>query len=816
MCRIIRRLPVAWLVLASLITLLAGCSEPAEKTPREIVVTGGAAQIGDKGAVTEHPVELLVRGPRYGGAEAGRPVPGIRLQIAPKDGADAPLEATTDAMGVARVKVPFGKEFGDRYFEARCLDKKDVEPAEFRVTAGLSIEGNGQQTLAGKPLPEPIQVRVDGPGGKEAGTPVYFKLVSGSAKAKLNPPQTVTDEDGVATTMLETDPEYTGKYRIVAEVGVRGKDGSYMTRGVFIEELALNRWKLLIAVLGGLAFFIFGMKQMSQGLQMLAGARLKNILQMFTGRRMAAVAAGAGITALIQASGATSVMVVGFVNAGLMSLEQGIGVIMGSTIGTTITGQMVSFNLQSLAQPAVVLGVLLLLFAKKSMTRGIAYTVLGFGILFYGMTVMSAQSRVVAEFPGFQRFFAYFDCTPSGGGTAMPAWPVLGAILIGIVSTVIVQSSSVTVSLTIALAAGGLVNFWTAFPLVLGCNIGSTMTALIASFGTGSAARQTALSSVIFKVLGVALMLVLAYVPWNGVPCFLRLVDALTPGEVFAAHPQEIGRHIANLHTLFSVVTTLVFLPTVPWLAWLARHLVPESREKSAEGICHLEPHLLRSPSAAMDQVLTALLAMTRAAMTLTHNAISAFISRDHTEDEKLHAQEAEIDKAQHEIIDYLIKLTRRNLTETQSSIVPSFMHCVNDVERIGDRAINILQLVSNEDAVSQKFSSSALAETREIGEKLAETGRMLVEGMSRNDEELIDKVIKHCGEIKVMTARFESNHESRLHNQDCNVENGVIYVELLSNLERIAAHLSNLAERARSMLTHRVQFANAAGSQKG
>jgi phosphate:Na+ symporter len=217
-----------------------------------------------------------------------------------------------------------------------------------------------------------------------------------------------------------------------------------------------------------------------------------------------------------------------------------------------------------------------------------------------------------------------------------------------------------------------------------------------------------------------------------------------------------------------------------------------------------------------MDQVLTALLAMTRAAMTLTHNAISAFISRDHAEDEKLHAQEAEIDKAQHEIIDYLIKLTRRNLTETQSSIVPSFMHCVNDVERIGDRAINILQLVSNEDAVTQKFSSSALAETREIGEKLAETGRMLVEGMSRNDEELIDKVIKHCGEIKVMTARFESNHESRLHNQDCNVENGVIYVELLSNLERIAAHLSNLAERARSMLTHRVQFANAAGSQKG
>ena len=611
----------------------------------------------------------------------------------------------------------------------------------------------------------------------------------------------------MATTQLITDPDYTGKYEVIAEVGVQDKEGFYLTRGVYLTALALNRWKLAIAILGGLGFFIYGMTLMSQGLQMLAGAKLKNILQLFTGNRVKAMLAGMGVTALIQSSGATSVMVVGFVNAGLLSLKQGLGVIMGSAIGTTVTGQMVSFNLEALALPAVVLGVAMHLFTKKSAFRGIAQTILGFGLLFFGMMMMSNESHVVGEFPTFRNFFALFDCTPAPGHACPALTPVLGAAFIGLLATVVVQSSSVTVSMTIAIAASGLLNFWTAFALVLGANIGSTLTGALASIGTSRTARQTALASVIFKVFGVMAMILLLYVPWRGVPCFLHLVDLLTPGDVFAEIPQNIGRHIANAHSLFSIFCVASFLPFLSALAWCATKLVPERKEAETNQIVKLEPHLLNSPSAAIDQVLVALLAMTKSAMALTEGAVRAFVKQDHSTDEQLQTQEDAIDRAQHDIMDYLVQLLRRNLTEGQSAVIPTFMHCVNDVERIGDRAMNVVKLIARVDNAEQKFSTSSLHETLEIGAKLQETGDMLIQALSRNDQEHIEKALKRCGEIKALTARFESNHEARLNTQDCNLENGMIYVELLSNLERIAAHLANLAERAHLMLNHHVKF---------
>lgn len=797
--------------LAAVALLCAGCGRKPETTPELIQIKSGDAQFGDKGELSSQMVEIEVLGPERRSAGGRREVPEVRVRIAPDDdaaGVEA-IEGVTDITGVIRTRVPMGRQFGDRYFTVSCPDFEHVPPAQFRVISGVHVTGAMQETIAGNELPEPIQVRVDGPNGIESGVPVYFRLVSGSGKAQLTNTQAFTDSNGVARTQLITDDGYTGIYRISAEIGLKDKSGCYLTRGINIGQLAMNRCNLAIALLGGLAFFIFGMTMMSDGLQLLAGGRLKNTLQMFTGNRINAILAGLGITALVQSSSATSVMVVGFVNAGLLNLQQGLGVVMGAAIGTTVTSQMVSFNLDVLALPAVILGVVMLVIARKSTTRGAAETIFGFGVLFFGMMMMSAESRTIAEFPTFQHFFSLFDCTPRTPGGWPPLLPVLGAIGIGILMTVIVQSSSVTVSMTIALAASGLLNFWTAFPLVLGDNIGTTITGILAALNTNRTARQTALASMLFKIFGVMAMLLTYYVYWDGVPCFLKLVDVLTPGDVFAAVPQAIGRHIANAHTLFSIFAVVVAMPFVNWISWLAVKMVPArvDQDGDRQSLCILEPHLLNSPSAAIDQVLTALLAMTREAMSLTDGAIGAFVARSHANDEKLNHQEAQIDRAQHDIMDYLVKLTRRNLAENQSAIIPAFMHCVNDVERIGDRAINILQLVSSEEASSQKFSEPALNETRTIGERLADTGAMLIDGMSRNDQKLIDKVIKYCGEIKMMTARFEGNHEARLHSRDCNVENGVIYVELLANLERIAAHLSNLAERARSMLTHRMQF---------
>ncbi len=797
-----------------LVSLAAGCSRKPETTPEVLQIKSGDAQFGEKGALSSQMVEIEVLGPDRRRAGGRREVPEIRVRITPDDDTEGKeaIEGVTDITGVVRTNVPMGNVFGDRYFTVTCPDFPDrVKPIQFRVIAGVSVTGAMQETIAGNELPEPIAVKVDGPNGLEAGVPVYFSITSGSSKASLTNVEALTDSNGIARTQLITDSSYTGTYIVNAEVGLKDKAGCYLTRGVHIGELAMNRCNLAIALLGGLAFFIFGMTMMSDGLQLLAGARLKNTLQMFTGHRINAILAGLGITALIQSSSATSVMVVGFVNAGLLNLQQGLGVVMGAAIGTTVTSQMVSFNLDVLALPAVIIGVIMLVMAKKSTTRGAAETLFGFGILFFGMMMMSAEARSIAEFPSFRKFFLLFDCTPHEVGGWPPLLPVLGAIGIGILMTVIVQSSSVTVSMTIALAASGLINFWTAFPLVLGDNIGTTITGILAALNTNRTARQTAIASMLFKIFGVLAMLCTYYIYWDGVPCFLKLVDVLTPGDVFAAVPQAIGRHIANAHTLFSIFAVLVVMPFINGVAWLAIKMLPGSGDddKNNQSLCILEPHLLNSPSAAIDQVLTALLSMTREAMALTSGAINSFVARTHANDEKLNHQEAQIDRAQHDIMDYLVKLTRRNLAENQSAIIPAFMHCVNDVERIGDRAINILQLVSSEEASTQKFSETALNETRTIGERIADTGAMLIDGMSRNDQKLIDKVIKCCGEIKMMTARFEGNHEARLHSRDCNVENGVIYVELLANLERIAAHLSNLAERARSMLTHRMQFKN-------
>ena len=245
----------------------------------------------------------------------------------------------------------------------------------------------------------------------------------------------------------------------------------------------MDKIQLAITVLGGLAIFVYGMGLMSEGLTQIAGARLKAALGYITRNRFMAILAGAGITAVIQSSSATTVMTVGFVNAGLLDLTQAIGVIFGANIGTTITGQIVSLKLDDLALPAVTLGVAGLMLAKRAVSRGAWKTVLGFGLLFLGMTMMSTELKTLAKEPGFISFFSKFDCTPNSSGY-LPILSVLGAVTVGTLCTMVVQSSSATIGITIALAEAGLINIWTAVPIVLGDNIGTTITAAFAAIGS--------------------------------------------------------------------------------------------------------------------------------------------------------------------------------------------------------------------------------------------------------------------------------------------------------------------------------------------
>lgn len=822
--RLYRRLFTAALILLSLLAL-TGCGEQAEHTANQLLIRSGAGQIGISGTSASAPLVIEVLGPprRRASLAASRrqPAQGVKVLVEPlypAGGAQAhPREDVTDVAGTVRCQLTFGQQDGDHYYRISCPDFESVPPLTFHIASGVNIIGGNQQTFAGDELPAPITLQVGQDNNPVVGCPVYFRLTPGLGKAKLSVTSGVTNASGQIATQLQTAEGYTGKYEIMAEIGSASKPGVYTHRAIPIQAMALSRSKLALGVLGGLALFLFGMTLMSDGLQMIAGNRLKSILQLFTGNRFMAILAGLGITALIQSSSACTVMVVGFVNAGLLNLTQAIGVIFGSAIGTTVTAQMVSFQLEALALPAICIGVCILLVAKESRSKGVARTVLGFGLLFFGMTLMSNELKAIADFPSFKAVFRYFDCTPLVAGGSMPLRPVLGAILVGTVMTMVVQSSSATVGLTIALAQSGLLDFYTAVPLILGDNIGTTITGLLASINTNRTARQAAVAATIFKTLGVMIMLLLFYVPWDGVPCFLRLVDLITAGDVFAAEPENIGRHLASAHTLFNVVNVLMFVPLVSFVAKLSRLIVPELEGPAAvesERICHLEPHLLNSPAAALDQSLTALMNMTRFALRQSHQAIGAFVNQDTSVRDELYRKETMIDKAQRDIMDYLVKLTRRNLNEEQSALIPDLLHCINDAERIGDRAINIFDLVDNLQKCEMKFSLEALQETAEIERYLQESGTMLLNGIARGDVAAIDKMIRRSGELQQMTARFEQNHDFRLRNRDCSIENGVIYVELLANIERISGHLINLAERSRMMLSHRVTFLNDSGEK--
>ena len=784
--------------LLTSIVLLSGCGRSEFHHPQELIIISGDSQTGNAGEKCEKPLCIRVLNAK------GRPAVKVKVRITSMRDDTVVAEGESDSGGNFQCPLHLAKEFGDQYFKVACPEFSDVKPIYVHAIAGITVSGNDQETNAGDELKYPIRITVtDKEGNVKAGVPVFFSFKTAPNGASLTSHREITNADGIVNLNLQTPKGITAKYEIIAEVG----EGNERTRGIVIRALAFSKGTILAGVLGGLGLFILGMMMMSDGLQQLAGERLKGLLQLFTGNRLKAMTAGIVVTSLIQSSGACTVMVVGFVNAALLSLNQAIGIILGASIGTTVTAQMVSFKLESLALPAIAVGVLFTLMAKKNQTKGVASTILGFGLLFYGMTIMSTQLKAVSDFPTFVNFFQRFDCTPKGN--VMPFASICFAILVGVVMTIVVQSSSATVSFAIVLAEAGLLNHYTAIPLILGDNLGSAATGLLGSINANKTSRQAAVSQVVFKFLSLLLALPFFYITWNGRPCFLELVNVITAGNVFAQIPENIGRHLASAHTLFNVITVFLFLPFVNLLARISKLLVPDGKETQDDSVIYrLEKRLLNTPSAAISQVFMALIAMTKAATSLTHKVVAAVT--DETQpisQDEVNRLEARIDDAQHSTIDYLVMLTRRNLNVSQSSIIPVFMHCVNDAERIGDRAVNIYELVPTLKNKEMLFSGSAQSEIASISQVLDQMVTILIQGLSRNDQNAIQKIFALNHEVKRMTDLYEHNHEARLKVKDCTVEKGVIFVELLANLERISAHLTNIAERAKDMLSHSVTF---------
>lgn len=787
---------LALLLLTGL--LLTGCDRvPKGLEPEKLVLFTPEIQLAPPGSVQTNAirVELLSRAVPglLGGEGIAHPIAGARLAVEPADSASGiraiPAEGVTDAGGTCSFSVELGKGFGDHYLDIVCADAPEVR-RRVRFVAGVALANNRQEGAAGQPLPKPLRVTLTAPDGAPvAGAPVYFTLARQPGKAgKLSKSSVKTDAAGVAEVTLKTDPDATGRYEVRAEVA--DCERGLHTRPFVIEALSMCVMRTVIGVLGGLAIFIFGMTLMSEGLHQVAGNRMKTVLAYVTRNRVAAIFAGTFVTALIQSSSATTVMTVGFVNAGLLSLQQAIGVVFGANIGTTVTGQMVSFKLDGLALPAIIAGTAGLLIARRATWQGSARTLLGFGLLFFGMTLMSDELKSVSTFPSFIRVFQSFDCTPQPG-QPMPFGAVLGAIGIGTLMTMLVQSSSATIGLTIALANSGLLNIWTAVPIVLGDNIGTTITAILASLNANRTARQTAAAHSMFNVLGTGVMVGLFYVPVRGVPCFLHLVNDVTSGNVFLG--ENIGRHVAMAHTLFNVTNVVLMTPFIGTLAWLCEHLIPA--KKATTATVHLEKNLLNTPSLALFCAMRALADMTDSAWRTAELALRGYKDGKPVKVSDIEAMEDEVDRNQSEIMDYLVQLTRKELSEQQAAAIPVLMHCVNDAERISDLALLIARRAEAQ-TTSSRFSKDALEELETLLEKATTIAGLTHESLQ--DGRFLAKAVGIVVEdLEKLAHASMQGHVDRLQKGLCTPERGLVFVEVVGAVENIVRHLENIAQRS-------------------
>ena len=527
---------------------------------------------------------------------------------------------------------------------------------------------------------------------------------------------------------------------------------------------------------------------MSDGLHQVAGEKMRGILRMFSANPLVAVASGAAVTCVIQSSSASTVMVIGFVNAGLLSLVQAMGLIFGANIGTTVTAQLVAFDISWVIMPAIIVG-LLMSFVKRQSIADWSETILGFGFLFLGMEFMSNELKTLASLPAFTEAFQTFQCAPVNG--YIPIGSLLGAVLIGLVATMIIQSSSACSGIIIALGASGLLDIYTAVALVMGSNIGTTITAQLAAMTANRVAKQAALAHTLFNILGVIIISLSFLIVWNGEPAFFTLINKLSLNG-------DLPRKIANAHTVFNVFTTLILIPFIPLLAHVCEKVIPVSSGKIRYQ--YLEPHLLDSPPIALTQTAYALRRMLQKAWKMIDCALNMYNHNDEKNQimvKQLEKREADIDERQQNITDYLSQLMSRKLTKAEAVQIPLLLHCTNDVERIGDHTEIIQSIINKLQTDELKFSIQAEKEYDLLHEKLASAAKLSAEMLTRCTPELMEKSVNMESELQQMLDNFETEHITRINQGDCRPQVGILYLELLAEIRKISRHLFNINERS-------------------
>ncbi len=544
---------------------------------------------------------------------------------------------------------------------------------------------------------------------------------------------------------------------------------------------------MIFGTIGGLGLFLFGMGIMSDALKKAAGQRLKNILESLTKHRIAAVLVGASVTALIQSSSATTVMLVGFVNAGLLSLKQALCVVMGANIGTTITAWLVSIlgigamKITTYALPAIGIGFLLRIAGRTQKIRSIGNIILGFGLLFTGIAFMKDSFSVLKESARVQQGLIWLGENP------------ILAVLAGTAITMLLQSSSATIAIIQLLAfQGAFGTDWNlvlkvTIPFILGDNIGTTITAQIAALQTGRNSKRVAMGHTIFNCIGVLYMLPLVWTGW-----FADIVKWITP---FGLSEETIMPHIAVAHTVFNVFNTIIFLPMVGWLEFVVLKILPVTKNELFQQPVVLERHLLSTPVLAIEQARHEMVRMSQRAKEAVNLAVDGLINDDRRCLETARNVEDIIDQFQYEITSYLAVLSTKELSDEISIEIPVLLHTINDLERAGDHAVNIVEIAERKIEHKLSFSEPALTEAQQLKEQINEMFDKIIPALDKNDIEAAKSALANEENLNKMQIDFRRSHVQRMTEQICTPETGLIFIDLVDNIEKIGDHLTNIAQ---------------------
>ncbi|MHC4645882.1 MAG: Na/Pi cotransporter family protein [Planctomycetota bacterium] len=542
---------------------------------------------------------------------------------------------------------------------------------------------------------------------------------------------------------------------------------------------------MILGTVGGLGLFLYGMTQMSSGLKKVAGQKLKSLLRSMTERRITGFLVGAGVTALIQSSSATTVMIVGFVNAGLLTLKQAIPVIIGTNVGTTATAWLVSisgleaFKITAYALPAVGVGFGLQVFGKTRTLKDIGQILLGFGILFIGINFMKVTFSPLEESQKVQAALIWF------GG-----YPLL-AVLAGTIITMLLQSSSASIAMIQMLAVSGAFGrdwdrvLLMVIPFILGDNIGTTITAQLAALRTNLSARRAAWAHTMFNVIGACIWF--WFISWVA-----RLVHVIAPWEF---GPTTIAASIAVSHTTIKVLDSAFFLPLSGVLEKVVVFLNPEKPSDIEARPVVLEEHLLNTPEIAADQARYEIVRMAKFAKKAVNRAFEGLDENDRKKLESARKTEDAIDDFQYEITSYLAALSTKELSDYLSIQLPVLLHTVNDLERIGDHAVNIAEIAERKIGQKLLFTNSAQVEAERLKAEVNQMFGYISVALENNDTDTAKSALLNEDNLNRMQVEFRRSHVQRMTDGDCSPEAGLIFIDLVDNMEKIGDHLKNIAQ---------------------